>query len=189
MESVFLVTSNWQKLEEYRSYGLPFEVREGIDIKEVESDSLTVAIYKALAAGEGAMVEDSVLMIDGKEAIDIRWRVQELVEQMQANNSDIQWLVTLAHYKGDAIYMYRGVLECEIVQDIDFDNVPEDAFAFDPFLSPKGLNVSLYELGKRGEKDLHSPRFKAVKAFLEKDYFMSITVDSVPEWKGAYQNS
>lgn len=188
MSSVFLVTSNPQKLAEYRSYGLPFEVRKGVDIKEVVSDSLTVAIYKALAAGENALVEDSVLTINGVEVIDIRWRIQELVEEMQETRPDIQWLVTLAHHKGDVIEVFRGVLDCEIVSGIDFDNVPEDAFAFDPFLSPKELNTSLYDLGKRGEKDLHSPRYQAVQEFLNKSPMNVVTVSDIAEWKGEYQN-
>ena len=185
--STFLTTSNQQKLAEYRAMGLEFPVVEGLDIKEVDADFCTVAQYKALSAGAGALVDDTILTFDGEEMVDVRWRVQELVESARLSQPDIRWIVTLAHHTGQTIDLYKGVIVCDLVMDLDFDNVPEDAFAFDPFLKPKGEDHSFYELSKMGRKGEFSPRNLAIQAFKDNKPFMQVSVADLPEWTGGYQ--
>lgn len=49
--NIKISTSNKLKLKEYKDMNLDFEVVHGKDFKEIMSDSLTVAIYKAIEAG------------------------------------------------------------------------------------------------------------------------------------------
>jgi hypothetical protein len=187
LESLVLVTSNKQKLKEYQDMGLPFSVSEGQDLPEIIADPLTVALYKAKAAGKNRLVEDTILMINGEEVIDIRWRIKELANYTE-ENPEIKWVVTLGYNTGEFIQLYQGVVECEIVSDVDVNNIPLDAVAFDPYLRPKGESRSFYQLWKDGVKASFSPRTIAAQMLLNEDVVMSESVDAIPEWKGCYQS-
>jgi hypothetical protein len=63
-----LVSFNKDKLKEFRSYGLTgLRTSEGKDLREVYYDPLTVSLYKSLDAGDGHIVEDTSLFIEGEE--------------------------------------------------------------------------------------------------------------------------
>ncbi len=76
-----LVTSTKNKLAEYRSFGLDnLAIAEGVDLPEVAGSPDEVIIHKAIAAGEGRIVEDTVLFIDHRPVVDIRWQLDSLAE-------------------------------------------------------------------------------------------------------------
>lgn len=186
---MFLITSNASKRAEFESLGLNIDIRSGMDIKEVDADHETVAIYKALEAGIGAVIDDTILTFNGEEVVDVRWRISELVKQARQDQPIIEWVVLLAHNTGDAINLYKGLVECEIDYTVDVDHPPSDSFAFDPFLRPKGKCLNFYDLQGKGIKLQHSPRGLAIKAMVNGQVHRVQKIADIPAWTGAYQNS
>lgn len=187
-ENIKLSTSNKNKIEEFKSYGLPFEVVQGKDLKEILSDSVSVAIYKAIDSGDKILVEDTVLLVNGIEVVDIKWKIKDIVK---LRNPTIEWRTSLAILDNGFVYVYTGMIECALVQDADKIKAPEDAFGFDPFLtpSPNGFATALtfYELKKEGKKDLFSPRAYATQSLLDGYYTHIVDVKDIKPWTGEYQ--
>jgi len=104
-KNITLSTSNKQKIEEFKSFGLTFKIVEGKDLKEIADTSRNVIIHKALDSGEGVLVEDTVLLINGVEVVDIRWKIEELTK---LKNPEISWVTSLAVLDNGKIYVYIG---------------------------------------------------------------------------------
>lgn len=188
-KNIILCSSNENKISEFKSFGLDFEVRESEDLKEVQSDPITVATYKAIEAGEGKLIEDTVLLINDEEIVDIKWKINELKSM---KNPDIKWVTTLAILDKGFIYIYQGSIECDLVPNIENIKIPSDSFGFDSCLvpSPNGISIplSFHELKKIGKKDDYSPRKFAVECLLNNVFYEKININEVPEWTGSYQN-
>lgn len=187
MGKMRLVTSNLNKLKEFRrlSDGLDVTIQHGADIKEVKTDNpLEVAIYKAIEAGDGSIVEDTVLKIDGEEITDIRYRLSELRGLVDYEGCKLEWITTLAVNNGDSISLYSGITYGTFK---NLREVPDDSFGFDPFFIPKGSSNTLYELEKEGRKDDFSARKVAIKNLTLGIKEGDIEINSVPRWKGEYQ--
>lgn len=69
---IILVSSNKNKIEEFKLYISNLKIQEGKDLKEVDGTIDEVIIYKAKAAGKGFIVEDTIVSVDNKEIVDIR---------------------------------------------------------------------------------------------------------------------
>lgn len=179
-----IVTSNANKIAEFNRFGLDVEAVKGLDLKEVVADSETVAIYKAIEAGNGLIVEDTILEIEGKEVVDIRYRMDNL-EGCIAKQA--RWIVTLAMKDGDVIRLARGVIEGTIGESNDHGK--PGVFGFDAVFYPKNAKgLSLFQLESLGTKDDFSARKMAVKSFLSKDKLYSeVDGSSIDPWKGEYQ--
>lgn len=193
-KNIQLTTSNARKIQEFQRFGLNIDIAKGEDLPEVSSNINDVIIYKALHAGVGKLVEDTVLIVDDVEVVDIRWKIKDLAKNP---NAKIFWITSLAVLDENGyIYIYRGEMRCGLVPELmdsttEF-NVPDDAFGFDPYLVPMvdrvPLNQSFYELDKKGKKDLFSPRRLAVEAVLTQDWIIRLRASSLPPWTGRYQN-
>lgn len=180
-----LSTSNKNKIKEFKRFGLSFDIVEGLDVKEVQGTIDEVIIYKTLNFPEFTIVEDTVLSVNGEEVVDIRWKVNELSKM---KDPKIQWIVSLGLVDNGYLYVYRGSIDCDFInQSSDF--IPPDSFGFDSFLKPKNVDLSFYELNQEGEKDLYSPRKIAVDQLLQGVYTLKIPVNSIQSWKSGYQNT
>lgn len=185
--NVILSTSNQNKLNEFKRFGLQFEIQTGLDLPEVNGTIEEVIKYKALHAGEGILVEDSVLKIDGEEVTDIRWRIDELAE---LKDPEIQWQVSLAILEDNTVTVYTSSIDCALVENAQRVHVPKDAFGFDPYLCPVGSdNKTFYELEKANQKDQFSPRKAVVMKVLKGQFETQYEADKIPEWKGTFQHS
>lgn len=181
---MFLVSSNRRKLAEIEEFGLALDLKAGLDLPEVAGTPDEVACYKALAAGPGAVVEDTILVIDGEPVVDIRWRLAELNER---HDLAAEWMVSLGHHAEHEIRLYRGVLTGRL--QVPSAPPPPDAFGFDPYFVPEGETRSLHELAALGLKAHYSARRLAVEHLLRGQPDRVWTVASLPPWTGAYQNS
>lgn len=183
-----LVTSNDSKLREFERFGISnLKVESGRDLREVSGSDSEVILYKALDAGRGRIVEDTSLVVDGHNVgVNVRWLIDTLNDTLK-NRKEYkgQWKVLLGVNDGDVITVYEGVID-GIVKSADM--VPSDAFGFDPYFFPVGSHESLYQLEKRGFKDLYSARKKAIDNLLEGKYILSKSVESIPKWVGGYQH-
>ena len=187
-ENIILSTSNERKILEFSRFGLTFDVIKGSDLKEVKSTIDAVILYKAIAAGDNVLVEDTVLVINGEEIVDIRWKIEEL---SLLKNPKIQWICSLGIIDNGTFYKYQGLVDCELVDNINCINIPNDAFGFDPYLMPctSGLlkSCSFYELEKLGIKDDFSPRKHAVDNLMNGFFVEEKQVSDVSSWNGDYQ--
>ena len=177
-----LVTSNPRKAEEFRRYGLNLAVAAGRDLPEVQGTITQVIVHKAIAAGAGRVVEDTVLRVDGRPIVDIRWCIDRLGAHAAA---PCEWVVSLGVNDGTRIRIHRGVVRGTLAKP---STVPADAFGFDPYLIPEGADVSLYELERQGRKDEFSARRAAALSLISGRAAYTRIIAKVPPWAGAYQH-
>lgn len=177
-----LLSSNEDKLKEFNRYGIPMlSLEKGKDIKEVDSDPQTVVLYKAKEAGEGHIVEDTSLHIEGEDiGTNIRWKMDEisLLEGKRAI-----WELWLGVYEEGKISLYKGEVKGVIV------NSEDSGFGFDPYFIPDGESRTLHQLEKAGEKDCWSARKLAVESYLKKEWVQIQNAEELPEWTGEYQTA
>jgi len=181
---MILKSSNTHKIKEFQRLliGKNIIIQKGEDIKEVLGNKDEVIIYKTLAAGNNVLVEDSVLIIDGKEEVEIRWKWKNL-----KTNSLIKIIISIGLLKNNKVYVYRGELEAIVDRSKGMNGV-----AFEPFIIPLEHNpnkLTFTELMKVINKDLFDPRAKAVKNLLNNNPAFIIDVKDIPTWNGKYQNS
>lgn len=193
---IFLITSNINKLNELVRLGLPISGTKNIDLPEVFADPITVALYKSKEAGSNTLIEDTIIKIDNNDLVDIRWRINKMVELSES--SAVKWMVTLAHNDGIIINIYCGEILCKINPKSLMAGFKPDkgAFGFDEYLIPQ-LNdktgvlnkLTLYELEQLGNKDFFSPRRLAVENFISGIKTKSMQINELKPWCGEFQNS
>ena len=189
-------TSNENKKQEIKS-ATNIEVIAGIDIEEVDSNNfLEVIKYKALdmykqTGEEGIIVEDTVLKINGKPVNDIKFRLEEIKDNIEEyKEADVEMIVSVGVVINNEVFVFTESLEGVIF------NARMDGFAFDPYfyINYKGKIKSLAELKEKGLKAEVSPRVKVVKRI--ERYFSGksavpngvFKVDEIKPWSGKYQS-
>lgn len=183
LASATLLTSNEDKLREFQAHlGDTLKMSKGKDIKEIDAESELVALYKSLEAGANTIVEDTVLIINGKEVVDIRYKLDSL-QEIQSIPSTL-WQVMLAFNDGEHIHLFRGVT-VGILKAVE--SVPDDAFGFDANFFPVGAEKSLYELDKADLKKNFSARNKALDNMANWVCYQSIKINEIAPWQGDYQ--
>ncbi|WP_410951724.1 non-canonical purine NTP pyrophosphatase [Pseudomonas sp. S1(2024)] len=184
LEGLKIVSSNKTKINEYRRLsGNTIEVQPGTDLPEILGTPDQIALYKALEAGEGLIVEDSILVVDGEPLIDIKWRLEELTQRAQHEPCKLVWEVRLAYLRDGLVKVFLGTLEGRLR--------PWDVAGsgYDPIFNVLGVGQSLARLEIRGLKDQYSARARAFKALLADQHHISIDQSALPAWTGAYQNT
>lgn len=182
-----LVTSNKFKLAEFKRFGLDIEIANGLDLEEVLGTPEEVIIYKAIEAGEGLMVEDTILIVDGVEIVDIREKINDLHLLI---NKKATWKVSIACIINDQIHIASSEVNGYIDQPSgDLKN----SFGFDPFFYINdihlGRKASLSTLEAVGIKDNYSARKQCVINFINKENdFKIIPLNQVKKWEGKYQD-
>lgn len=182
MKNYVLVSSNENKLKEFKRLGLEnVEIEKGKDLPEVDSDPITVILYKSLAAGAGRIVEDTSLFVEEMDiGTNIRWLMNSLQDSV---NRKASWEVYLGVNDGESITVYKGVTK-GIITDTYTEHI---GFGFDCYFQPEGYNETLYDLEEKGEKDAVSARKKAIEHLLQQGPIMTKAIGDIPEWNGSYQ--
>lgn len=183
LDGLKIVSSNKTKIAEYsRISQNRIEVVPGSDLPEIVGTPDQIALYKALEAGPGLVVEDSILVVDGTPMIDIKWRLKELRERAQRETCKLVWEVRLAYLKDGVIKVFLGSLEGQLR--------PYDVAGngYDPIFNVQGVGQSLARLEIRGLKDQYSARARAFKHLLSDVPHIEIPASELPAWAGAYQN-
>lgn len=156
----------------------------GRDIKEVHGNKDEVILHKSLDCDfNDSIVEDTILEVfennDWQEIVDIRWKINELGDR---GSIPVRWIVSLGHRLDDEIKVYRGIIEGTL------QNGSGEGFGFDSYFIPKGIDKSLYDLERIGQKDLFSARVLAIKALSEGNHILKIQIENIQKWTGKYQN-
>lgn len=182
---IYLITSNQDKVREYnRISDGRFEAKKGIDLPEPLADPLTIILHKSKSIGSSCAVEDTILLIDGKEAVDIKFRLNELKKLGPDAKLDATWQVMIGYKNGPYIEVYVGTIHGALKA---CEELPKDAFGFDPYFYPNNTESSLYELDKAGKKDFYSARVGAVNDLLSGHYSYRVEHELIDDWKGEYQ--
>ncbi|MHD0644051.1 non-canonical purine NTP pyrophosphatase [Pseudomonas aeruginosa] len=177
-----IVTSNPTKVSEiYRIAGDLILIDNGPDLEEVLGTPDEVIIHKALAAGEGRMVEDAILVIDGEPHVDVRWKVKALRAGEYQTGLPIVWEVRLGVLLRGVVFTYVGRTKGTICP---FDC---DGFGIDPIFLVDSAKRSLAALEQSGEKDTYSARARALQQVIKGEPYDQVEASKVEPWTGAYQ--
>jgi len=176
---MILKTSNKSKMAEFkRILGDKLVIEPGIDLPEVDGNKDEVIIYKSLEAGKNIIVEDTILLLDGKEVVDIKWNQEDKLK----NTKVATWITSIGYNDGEQIHVYRGIINGIVVEP----KVP--GFAFDPYFLPDGSDLTLSELDKVGRKEEFSARKIALINLVKNRSEFSIDISKIKPWTGKYQN-
>lgn len=184
--SFVMKTSNPRKLAEIKRFGLAVVAEPGADLPEVDGTPEQVATYKALAAGQNVLVEDTSLDVEGFDAgVNIRWLIENLTSQVAESGRTPKaiWRVMLAVHDGEQMYVARAEVPGRMIGE------PRgEGFSFDAYFVPDGHSQTLGEMELTGTKDLVSARKAAVQNLLA-GRCVAVPLSDIPEWTGAYQAS
>lgn len=183
MDKLKLVSSNENKLKEFKRFGLTdISIEKGLDLKEVDGEALDVIVYKSKDAGKGTIVEDTSLVIDGAYiGVNVRWLLDNIHEYAGRKAS---WKVLIGLNDGKSIRLFRGKINGHISKT----ETELKGFGFDSLFVPEGSDKNLYELEQEGLKDEFSARRMAVNELVADNYSIAFALDSIPIWEGSYQN-
>jgi inosine/xanthosine triphosphate pyrophosphatase family protein len=180
---MLIVTSNPSKREEYQRFGIPnLQVIDGPDIREVNGTPDEIIIHKALEAGEGRIVEDAIIKLDGEPMVDVRWKIEALRKGEYPLGAEIIWEVRLGVVQGDVIKVYYGDITGELCACL------EDGFGIDPVMYLPSEKLTLATMDRMGIKDRVSPRRIAIQKLIDDQPYMLVNKQDVQPWTGDYQH-
>lgn len=182
MNHFTLVTSNENKLNEFKRFGLTdLAIEKGRDLDEVDADPLTVILYKSLEAGRNRIVEDTSLHVEGHEVgTNVRWLLEN-IPNLSGNKTT--WEVLLGVNDGEYISVYQGIL-----QGVLTDTYTEPVgFGFDCYFVPNGESLTLYDFEQIDRKDEFSARRIAIDALLNNLFIKKVKISDIPKWNGNMQ--
>lgn len=183
LDDFVIVTSNAQKIAEYARFAGPqLKVAPGPDLPEIMGTPDEIIVHKALMAGEGRMVEDAIMWIDGEVHVDVKWKIPALLAGEYPSGVGLLWEVRLAVLHKGVVYAYLGQTKGTL-QAFDVDGM-----GMDPVFKVDGYNRTLAQLALDGEKDeVSARRLAAVNVFEGKPY-LTLQQCDIAEWKGPWQN-
>jgi XTP/dITP diphosphohydrolase len=172
-----LNTSNQGKLREFERlfslYGAQVQSTQ-IDLPEIQADPMTVVVHKASQLGEGILIEDTSLDIEGADVgVNVRWLLDHLPE---FEGRRAYWRVLLAYQKEGLVYVYEGTIRGTIVLPRG-----EGGFGFDPVFLPDGCDQTLAQ----SKPDEVNARAKAVAALLTGKPVAKLS--PIVDWNGSWQ--
>jgi len=174
-----IVSSNIKKIKEYNNFGLSIKAEKGVDLPEVDGDINEIITHKALSVGINKVAEDTILEVDGKHIVDIKWKIKEMNKDASA-----KWIVSLGVNDGKTIKIYRGIINGDLIKS-ESDNILD----FDPYFIPKNSELTLSQLDKIGEKNNFSARKIACENLINNNTELVINITDILKWTGNYQNS
>lgn len=181
---VYLGSSNLGKLQEYASFGLNLAQKPIADLPEVQGTDEEVIVYKALAMGQGVLVEDTSLIVEGEDVgVNIKWLTKELHNNPKYEGRKAIWRVFLGLVYGDFLYVVSADIDGKISSKLK----NKQAFGFDSIFIPNGSNETLDQLSKQGRKSEFSARKNAVLKLLNQEFNKKIPTKTIPAWTGDYQ--
>jgi len=183
-----IVSSNPTKITEFKKHlGESIEIAPGIDVKEVSGTWEEVITYKALMVGEGFVVEDTILYVNGIEMVDIKWGVSRLNEGDKVN-----WKTSFGYNNGKEIIVHSADIEGFVTRTRG-----DSGFAFDPFFVPLSLRkeftsnlpCTLAEMEQLGRKSEFSARIRALRNLQNNIVSFKTPINQIKPWTGEWQNS
>ena len=178
-ESWLINTSNKGKLNEYQTY-LNIDLKStSIDLKEPDSDPITIICYKASQfEGKNVIVDDvSLDMVDQtikSPGTNIRWLIDQM-ETLLGKKAIFSCLIGIQ--KMNKIYIYQGKVIGTIVKPIG------DGFGFGPFFLPDGTDKTLGEY----MDPKYNARYIAIQNLINDNHIDIL--DPIINWTGNFQHN
>lgn len=178
-----IVTSNSNKIREYqRIAGDKLRTLAGEDLAEILGTPDEIIIHKAMMAGEGHMVEDAIVWINGEAHVDVKWKLEAMLRGDYPIGSKLVWEVRLAVLHQGVVYGYLGQTFGTLCK-------PDgDGFGIDPVICVDGVGKTLARLDEEGVKDGYSARQFAALKVLEGDAYLKVDSQNIKPWEGSWQN-
>lgn len=155
-----------------------------MDVREVMGNPDEVIMHKVLAVPEGAIVEDSIVVIDGKPIVDWKYTFKD----HYVPGKEFTWELRLAVVENGVIH----TVTCS--RDLVFVDGPVDSPDFDPYANlrsnPLFRTIKDYkdcDDNKSWMDDSHCPRQEALQLLRGEQFTYSIPVHVVQPWTGEYQ--
>lgn len=172
-------TSNLGKFEEFKrlfaKYGCALTATH-IDLKEIDSDPVSVVVHKASQIGENIIVDDTSLEIEEESVgVNIRWLLDHLPNYI---GRKARWTVLLAYRQNQEVFVYKGSISGTIVRPRG-----TSGFGFDPTFLPEGSDKTLAE----SKPDQFSARAVAVEALINGNVCAKRSV--ISKWDGPWQSN
>lgn len=188
MKKLIFKTSNKEKIEEVKNgFNKYIEFKKGKDFPEIIGSKEEVILYKTLLAKPNTIIEDTIITLENKEIINIKWEKDNLQTK---EKKESEWIVSLGLKKGNNLYFVIEIIKGQYGKP---EHLPkEDYFSFDPYFFPnEAKNKSLHELKIKGKKDLYSARYRAFDRLLKGDYNIVIEnyKNNIEKFKGEFQNN
>jgi inosine/xanthosine triphosphate pyrophosphatase family protein len=175
-----LVTSNKQKLKEYKKYIPEIESTLGSDLPEVLADDITVILYKSLHNGPNTLCEDTSLNIEDFDiGVNIRWFIDKI---NLCIGKKAEWKVLIGKNDGEYITIYEGIVKGVI------NNNNIDGTAFDPYFYIDNKSLAELKNDVKIDPTYYSARAKACINLLNNNIIKKIKISTIPEWTGKYQH-
>jgi XTP/dITP diphosphohydrolase len=170
-------TSNPGKLNEFKillaKQGITLD-STSIDLKEIDSDPVSVVVHKACQVNEGVLVEDTSLDVDGAEVgVQVRWMFENL--KMLCGRKAL-WRVLLAYRKDEFVYVFEGKTEGKIVPPSG-----TGGYGFDSVFLPDGATHTL----AHAKPEALDARAKVVKKFMSHEPLA--VLEPITKWDGPWQ--
>lgn len=177
---MILISSNQNKIKEFKEILWDkLQIEQWKDLREVDWTASEVIFYKTLEAGKSYIVEDTIIKIEWKEMVDIRWKIEHLQEFIWKR---VQFIVHIGYNTWEEIIVYQWIIWWTI-QEPKW----KDGFWFDPFFFPDWEKLSLAELSQQWRKNDFSARRIALENLLINHKEDSAKITNISEWKWAYQ--
>ena len=154
-------------------------IRTSIDLDEIDGTPHEVVQNKATAAGNGIIIEDTSLDVEGADVgVNIRWIVENM-EQFSGKKAT--WRVLLGVLDGsiDKVNIYEGIVEGIIVPSRG-----DSGFGFDPVFLPNGSDKTLAQ--EKGDEV--SARYRAIQALVQNTPVAVADPIASADWKGKWQH-
>jgi|UniRef100_A0A7S4LLT3 XTP/dITP diphosphohydrolase len=170
-------TSNENKFKEFQRMfakcGANLEATK-VDLDEIDAAPELVVAHKATAVGEGVIVEDTQLDVEGADVgVNVRWLMDKL-DQYEGRGAT--WTVLMGIRKGSNVEIFRGVVKGKIVKPRVDSN-----FGFDPIFQPEGRDKTLAE----DKPDDVNARWFAIENLVKGKVYE--TKAPIEKWDGPWQ--
>ena len=166
-------TSNPNKLKDFQRLfsDSTLEVTT-FDLQEPDATPLEVIASKATQVGEGVLVQDTSLDVDGVDiGVNVKW-LQDSLHLYVGKPATFTVLIGIVI--NNQVHVYKGEVSGTIVP------ASGDGFGFDPVFKPNSSNKTLAEY----KPDCFNARALAVQAFLNEEVHC---ICDLLYWKGKWQ--
>lgn len=178
-KSIIIKTKNPYKIEDYKAFNIPnlTIIEPSDEIPEVDGSMMDIITYKTLDAQLGELVEDSIIVCQGKEYIDIKNKIFKVPEK-----TELLWVVNIGYRTETHIEIYQGISGGYLFGN----SIIQEGKSYDMnmLFIPIGEKTCIKQL-KNWQK--YTPRYNALLNFEKGKKYHKIAIKDIPAWKGKYQ--
>jgi hypothetical protein len=171
--------TNGSRIKDYRSVlGNTVSIVSGYDEKFASADSESSLVMKTLKAGQGYIIEDTTLAINGK-TYGSAVRKNDIIGLESA-----VWTTKMTYHSGTIVHFYQASLCGHIRVDL-----PESRtkFAFGEIFIPRGYDLTICEIENSDDVDFKNARQLALtKLLLGEPYHVEMVESILQKQSAAY---